>query len=211
MHYHMEIVMPPTEDVEAAIAQIMAPFDENTSERHAFWDWYVVGGRWSGNKLMADVEEARLKIFYDLLKEKNITVSDLRRGKERLQPESQIETVNKLWRKIFPNSKLKECPLFDNYKGGDGDIQKLGEVSPRVSCSTVIVAGLDYDGKKLKAQTMLQSSIWNGVTWQDSKWDGLLSSAIEEHEKRYERATVELKKKHIPKRDWLVVTVDYHS
>jgi hypothetical protein len=29
MHYHLEVILPPTDDVQAAITQIMAPFDEN--------------------------------------------------------------------------------------------------------------------------------------------------------------------------------------
>jgi hypothetical protein len=32
MHYHLEIVMPPTADVDAAVTQILAPFNENLEE-----------------------------------------------------------------------------------------------------------------------------------------------------------------------------------
>lgn len=62
MHYCLELIMPPTDDVKAAVEQILAPFrEENTdpdASRQPFWDWYIVGGRWSGHKLK-HMDEAR--------------------------------------------------------------------------------------------------------------------------------------------------------
>ena len=53
MHYHCEIILPETDDIESAIASVLAPFNENgrndyCPDHHAFWDFYAIGGRWSG-------------------------------------------------------------------------------------------------------------------------------------------------------------------
>jgi len=48
MHYHLEIILPPTANVEAAVEEIMEPFKEQEEERrYSFFDWYYMGGRWS--------------------------------------------------------------------------------------------------------------------------------------------------------------------
>jgi len=53
VHFCLEIIMPPTQDVSAAVEQIMKRYDENGSDddgcrnSHAFWDWYVIGGRYA--------------------------------------------------------------------------------------------------------------------------------------------------------------------
>ena len=39
MHHHLEIVMPPVEDVEKAVSGIMEPFSEYYEDNtQAFWD-----------------------------------------------------------------------------------------------------------------------------------------------------------------------------
>jgi len=91
MHYTCEIVMPNVEDVNAAIEQIMAPFSENTKgdedySGYAFWDYWVIGGRWSGRKLRHSLGKDRLDAFHKLLVDMNVTVSGVVAGKERLQP-----------------------------------------------------------------------------------------------------------------------------
>lgn len=55
MHFHLEVIMPPTTNVEGALEKIMAQFDENNEDAsHAFWDWYVIGGRFFWRKANAD-------------------------------------------------------------------------------------------------------------------------------------------------------------
>jgi hypothetical protein len=48
MHYHAEVHITSTEDVDAQVAAIMAPFDENQHPKKGIWDWYQIGGRWTG-------------------------------------------------------------------------------------------------------------------------------------------------------------------
>lgn len=92
MHYHLEIIMPPVDDVVAAVEQIMQPFDENAEDEygnrntHTFWDFYVIGGRWAGAKLEAMLDPDEKGVFFDAIQEKGITVAGLTCGKQRLDP-----------------------------------------------------------------------------------------------------------------------------
>lgn len=224
MHYHLEVVMPPVEDIEVALKQILAPFDENGVDegghphKYAFWDWYVIGGRWAGAKLETTLDPAKKEAFYDEMKRRGVTVSGFQAGKQKLQPESQISMVDALWREYFPESPLKTCPFFDHfndqYQNSDGfpDIMRLKDVPPLLTASHVIIAGPSWqDDTTFEAKHMLQDSVWNGVTHVDSRWDGSVQAAIDEHIEDLKDAKPEYAAKHIPQDDWLVVTVDYHS
>lgn len=49
MHYFAAVVVPKDADVEKAVTEAMAPFDENDGDNPAGeWDWWVIGGRWTG-------------------------------------------------------------------------------------------------------------------------------------------------------------------
>ena len=213
MHYHLEIVMPPTDDVDAAVKEILAPFDENdgTDRSHAFWDYWVIGGRWGGAKLMAAFEQTRLDEFYARLKDAKVTVSGLQFGKQTLSPGGQEETVDRLWNETFPESPVKVCPVFDNYKGSYGDVMRLGDYPAALTCVHVIVAALDYKGEKLEAVFMCRDSIWNGVMHQDTRWDKTLSGALRDNTEKMKHYQPEYAARRTPDDDWLVVTVDYHS
>jgi hypothetical protein len=215
MHYHLEIVMPPTTDVMGAVTRIMQPFDENLPETDenksaGFWDFWEIGGRWTGEKLLCALGKERVRQFHKLLYDHNVTVSSFQAGKPTLEPASQAEKVNALWNAVFPDAPVKECPLFDNYKGATGDIIQLGEC-PAIECSHVIIAGLDYKGEALQALYMLRDSVWNGVTHQDTKWDGTLASALAEWSEKLAGYKEEWRAANTPQPDWLAVTVDYHS
>lgn len=216
MHYHLEIVMPPTDDVEAEVEQIMAPFDENGADdedhntKHAFWCWYVIGGRWSGAKLMDKLGRDRVAKFRSMLHDKGVTVSGVQFGKPTLQPITQVAAVDAMWRAAFPESGLTVCPIFDHYKGSAGDVMTLADV-PAVACSHVIIAGPNYKGDKLEAKYMVSKAIWNGVTHVKTAWDGTVSAALVEWTERLGGYGEEWRLTRMPAPDWLVVTVDYHS
>lgn len=219
MHFHMEIVMPPTDDVEAAIAQIMEPFNECGEDEdghcnsNAFWDWYVVGGRWSGHKDEAKFDKSQLEAFNAALHDRKVTVSGVQCGKQDLQPESQIPMVDALWREMFPESGLDVCPLFGHSpRTLPTDICTLANMPEGLTASTAIVAGPSYsDESKMRACYLIQDRMWNGVTHIDTKWDGKISSMIAAHLEKLKHCREEWKAKNTPQPDWLVVTVDYHS
>ena len=215
-HYHLEIIMPPVEDVKAAVKQIMKPFSENEEDAsNSFWDWYVIGGRFAGAKLNYD--KAKEDDFYAWLKAEGVTVSGLQCGKQELSPASQTAKVDAKWAEMFPESGLTVCPMFshyqDQYKDNlqPPDVTRLGSVSKDQTAFAVIVAKKAYKGDTLEAEFMIHKYMWNGVTHVDTKWDGLVSSALEIHKKELESYREEYKAEATPTDDWLCVTVDYHS
>lgn len=228
MHYHCEIVIPPDVNVEEAVASIMEPFDENTdsddSSGHAFWDWYVIGGRFAGNKLLASLDRAGLDAFYAWMKEEKITVSGFQAGKPSLSPSDQTTKVDWKWSELFNAGVLTACPLFehsnDQYASEstiEGDVMRLAEVPEGLTCSRVVFGGRKFDSDDndwtgpIEATFMLCDSQWNGVNHMKIDWDGRLVSAVEMWKKDLERCAEKYKAKNGPAEDWLVVTVDYHS
>jgi hypothetical protein len=217
MHYHLEIIIPRTDDVESAVANILAPFDENGTDdedgyrKHSFWDWYVIGGRWAGAKLEAKLGD--MAPFYDELKKRNVTVAGLQCGKQTLQPASQIPLVDAMWREMFPESGLDVCPLFDHSPSVIvGDICTLKEMPERLSASRVIIAGPSYDDPdKFKAVHMIEGSVWNGVSHVDTTWDGNVLNAVNAWRERIAGYADEYQSKNTPTDEWITVTVDYHS
>ncbi len=214
MHYHCEIIMPPIdplfsiEKVHEHVTQVMAPFDENLEDnQHSFWDWWVIGGRWSGEHQTSQYSKERLSDFYAELKKMGTTVSGLKFGKDELQPTSQTAAVDELWRKFFPEYEGEHCPLFKH--AGDslsGDVCRLGDVSDKLTAARVIISAVDGT-----ANYMVSADIWNGVIFQDTTWDGNVWRAVEDfrkHSKRYRREWLD---RNLPKENWLAVTVDYHS
>jgi len=47
MHHHAEVWIPNKEDFEAQVDRVLAPYNEEFSEK-GFWGWYMIGGRWKG-------------------------------------------------------------------------------------------------------------------------------------------------------------------
>lgn len=228
MHMHCEIVIPPTEDVEGAVETVMKPFREEEEDAcHPFWDWYVIGGRFAGNKRMGRYDKDILDAFHQWLQDEKVTVSGLQCGKQELQPASQIPKVDAKWNEMFPppDGKRLPCPLFahsnDQY-GHDGkgtlpdDICTLAD-TPGITCARVIIAGPgynsdtdDYTGPP-KAVYMVCEDQWNGVIHMKIDWDRTIKSALTGHAKHIESYKEQYREKMTPQDDWLTVTVDYHS
>jgi hypothetical protein len=232
-HYHCEIVIPPTMDVEAAVASIMKPYDEDPREEdedysrsHAFWDFWVIGGRWAGHKLLAKYDQAQIDAFHEWCTAEKITVSGVQCGKQALQPESQIPKVDAKWNEMFPSAIPVPCPLFahsnDQYgKGLSGtlpaDVSRLDATPLTMKCSRVIFAGPSYSSETkehtgpLEAKFMLCESQWNGCNHMKIDWDETFGGALEKQRESLKGYREEYAAKLVPQPDWLVVTVDYHS
>lgn len=214
MHYHCEIIMPPTDDVEKQLERILAPFSENDGDSSgAFWDWYQIGGRWSGDKAKAHLDSARVDEFVKELNRRNVTVSGIQFGKQELSPATQIPMVDALWREWFPDSGIEQCPLFRH--AGErlvGDVCKFSEVPKGLTCERVIIAGPEYDDDEtFKAEWMAQETFWNGLTHVRTDWDMTFAQAVERYHERIASYRDEWRAKHTITPDWLVVTIDYHS
>lgn len=49
MHFLTYVLVPgSTKNVEKAVAKALAPFQEGELDSRGWWDWYQIGGRWSG-------------------------------------------------------------------------------------------------------------------------------------------------------------------
>lgn len=227
MHYHLEIIMPPTTDVDAAVAGIMAPFDENGKDeeghenRHAFWDWYVIGGRYSGAKGEATYGKDRIDAFYAWCKDAKVTVSGVQMGKQTLQPASQIPMVDAKWNEMFPEHGGGACPLFDHAPARTSrDICRLAEMPEGLTAYHVIIAAPSYVANDVdkddvwtgppRAVEMVAQSMWNGVSHVDAKWDGNVAAFVERFKERMQDYREKYRAASTPTADWLVVTVDYH-
>ena len=53
MHYHMELLMPPTDDVEGAVKRALSPYMQGEDDMPVWWDWYTIGGAWKEVKANA--------------------------------------------------------------------------------------------------------------------------------------------------------------
>lgn len=205
--------MPPTDKVTEEISKILAPFDEDPKdgerERHAFWDWYVIGGRYSGQHLLSKYEGEKLDSFYEELNRNNITVSGLVSGKQELQPAEQIPFVDALWQTHFPDED-GPCPIFkhynNQYKNSYEDVCRVADLQDGLYCSRVIITDSEF-----KPQFMIEDSYWNGVSWVDSKWDGSVKDAVKMYSEKSDRYKAEWLELNKIRPQWLLVTVDYHS
>lgn len=213
MHYYLEVIMPPTDDVKSALETIMSPFSEHDAEnRYAFWDWFVIGGRYSGRKLEATLGAEKLQQFYDWLNEEKVTVSAVVAGKQTLAPASQVSKVDAKWNEFFPqsNGEFVACPLFDHSGAMPLDICTVREIPPKLQAYRVIVARPGAADMELRVQHMCSTSCWNGVNWEDTAWDGRVQSALDDYHEYLDRCNQEYADRVRPQDDWLCVTVDYH-
>jgi hypothetical protein len=239
MHHHLEVILPKgTNYIAAAIESVMRAFDENRSEdeedydsRHAFWDFYVIGGRFAGNKQLAKYDKQRINEFHKWCEDEKITISNFVAGKQELSPASQIPKVDAKWNEMFPSPSgvAVQCPLFkhsnDQYGNDgngtiDGDISRLGD-SLDVTCSRVIFAGPSfvYDrdagtGERtgpLEAVFMLADTAWNGVNHMDIAWNKTIGDALRQFKEKLSCYAEEYRLRMTPGDDWIAVTVDYHS
>ena len=235
MHFHCEVIIPPTDDVESSVALVMKQFDEDPKDdeedysKNGFWDWYVIGGRFAGNKLLASYDKKRLEEFHQWLQDEGVTVSGVQCGKQDLQPRSQIRKVDKKWNQMFPSAGniLVACPLFahsnDQYgKDGRGTIE--GDICPLknamdISCERVLFGGPSHNSSEsenpwagdLEPKFMLCRDQWNGCNHMKVDWDGTVRQALEKFSERADNYKEEYKAVISPQDDWLAVTVDYHS
>lgn len=223
-HYCMTLVIRTTQpglaqlvdaDLSAVVSAAMAPYNEDSEDRkNTFWDWWVIGGRYSGEVLTSRLGTERLEQFNAVLNSRKVMVKGLVCGKEELADSQTEEMVDALWRDMFPDSGLAKCPLFKHGspsqydKRGElpFDVCKVEDVPASHAQFSIALIELDYE-KKPSITQLLHREIWNGSTHQDTAWDGTFATALEHFNKRMGRcrepATV------MPQDT--VVTVDYHS
>lgn len=217
MHEHIEVIIPPTDDVEASVAKVMADFDKNNEEAaQPWWDFYTIGGRWAGEKVMQGLDREKVDCFMQELRDRGITVSAVQMGKQALQPASQIPMVDALWLEYFPDWTLGSCPLFAHFNGPHQnrtswpDVMRLGDVDWDLKAEKVLIGCYQFDGE-LEAEFLVQSQIWNGCNFEITKWDGTVGHALDAFEERLQHVVSHARERMEPGNEWLCVTVDIHS
>lgn len=216
MHEHLEIIMPPRdlEDIQDAVQQVMDRYctteDDSESEYRfwAFWDFYLLGGRYSGRKLTNTLDQERIEAFFKALQDADIQVHVVVAGKQSVTTPEQWAQVNAIWNERFPDSGFDECPYFEN--AGPvlmGDVMELGKIRvDKVECNMMIVA--DEEGAVV---FRAQDSVFNGTNHETTTWNGTIQNGLELMAEMLEHYTPEYRYRVTPKDDWLVVTVDFHS
>ena len=226
MHYHIEVIIPPTDELETAVEHVLLPLSEHYLEDetegrnpHGIWDFYVIGGRFHAEKMTQRLGRARLLAFEEELQERKFTVSSLRFGKPELSPASQIPEVDALWKERFPEWTGDHCPLFkhcgDQYENAAREnVCRLGDIDFDLKASAVVFGRKpsESESKLAVPQFLVQQEIWNGLNFERTAWDGTVAGAVSllyAKNKRYKNGAYRAPR--TPDGDWLAVTVDIHS
>jgi len=170
MHYHGEIYFKEKpKDVVKAVSKVMKPFreriDEETDEYVGFWDWWVIGGRWSGIHTETKLDPVKLNEFYRVCNEKGLFLY----GREN-QIDVQEARRTEEFLKLFPDFEGPVPTCRDPYKldGYPDDIMPVEEVTSRLSCHTLILPG-----KVLRLGT--RDEDW----FREADFDGYVKKALE--------------------------------
>lgn len=234
MHAIAEVVVPPKfkPDLNLWVGRVMDYFlkGEGEGAKADWWDFWKIGGRFSGHKTLSRIPADRLAAFNKELARRKVTVSGMIFGREELQPASQIPEVDGLWREWFPGHG-ERCPLFQHaYQAHlqgphrhveyfDHDVCTVAEVPDDLKCVRLLVFGHSPDyPAEVRGVRHLVTEFWNGVEHQDTKFDGKVKPALDAMIRgvgrpprdREDYKTKELRAFGFDK-DWLVVTVDYHN
>src|SRR5262249_42407389 len=174
-HSLCEAIVPPprpehgSDYVDWSVYQVMTSLAREGDERPDWWDSYLIGGRWSGQHVLAGLPEDKLKEFREELKRRQLPVSCVRFFEEELNSKEHEASADALWREFFPGAGDK-CLLL--YPPGSPwldsvDVMPVGQLPKRLSAATLIVAGPDWSDKhELRARFMLHMEVWNGCNLQ---------------------------------------------
>lgn len=226
MHAVAEIIIPPTKDIKASITTVMEYFieEDDKGEKpkggHAdWWDFWEIGGRFSGRKIECKIDPNKLTQFNEFLKDQNITVSPVTCGKHGIErvdictvatiPDeltcdrliiAGLEPNFEEWSRNFDLAKAEfgvgvtEESFFHQHPRWNEARRKADDVTPKT---------------ELCVQRMWLLSYWNTVEWQPTAFEGNVKKALADM-----RTQPRLSDEY-PwcgwEDDYLVVTVDYHN
>ena len=218
MHYHLEVVVPFTEtfknNIRESLEKALAPFGPDGDI--CLWDYFKIGGRYSGSKLIASIpdHESRLNDFYEELKKRKITVSFIRAGKDSLEPKFQEKEVDALWQEMFPGFG-DVCPIFEH--AGQilpMDVCSFSKVPPCLKSNSVLILtpSLEENQERFyKPSFLIQDQVWNGVNFIKTQWNTTFSHALKLYKEKNKSFPKEIQKWMTPDETWYCITVDYHS
>lgn len=223
MHHRLEVILPQPDGfvfdeagislLETTLGPLLEPFSEYAPEEIAstctFFDYWIIGGRWSGDKLIARLDPDTIAAFNAELNSMKLTISAVQAGKPSLQPESQADQVNDLWQRYFPDC-LYPCPYFMSpWEHTLSDICTVGQIPDGLTAHRVMIFGPTYRGFTT-LHTHYAREVWLGSNYMKTDWDGNVMAAIHKHQLRFSNDSDFARKARVQD-DWLSVTVDYHS
>jgi len=176
MHSSVLIIAEPQENYPLYVQKVMEPYSEEES-KNGWWDWYVIGGRWSGELTEIKLDQDKLKKIREEFEKQGLNWISMEKTNE-----IQKEKSHKLWREFFGNEwKDEEIPIYrDSYaeNGFNDDIQPVSNFTPEQLKLLNTAHVIDKDG------CYSYDSVWSGKTYlEDKEWN----------EKFYERFLADLK------------------
>jgi len=192
MHYHGEIWVPNKNGYRS---QVDKALEGLTEENNGFYDWYVIGGRWSGEHtlwlLKNKFGSRKIDRIHDEFDKKHGWWTNSEKSKELRA---------KQYEEVFRNHISEEeyngiMPAWrDNYKedGYEDDILAVTDIPRKFfTCYTLV---LSPRGEKWEEERKYyHSEIWNGSIHQDTEFNP--KEILEQHNIY----------------DGFLVTVDYHN
>ncbi len=192
MHYHAEIWVAEKEDFETQIEKILAPFEEKYTDEdfEGFWDWYQIGGRWTGIHTGYDPESD----------ERNLEVCRLCNGTGYRTDDTGLKL-----RQAYRTYTCNGCGIINREKGVwehglmgrgrrikwpadfvsyEGDVISVSEIKDSLECYALII------GDKI-----FQDAVWNGKDFVSTDFNGNVMETLRK----------------LDVSSGYLVTVDYHS
>lgn len=176
MHYHAEVYLEKNEKVEEQIAALMAPYDENeVIGQDTFWDWYQIGGRWTGAHTDYDpYTDPANSEKCDICGGTGFRNDQLGRDQRAEDPTytcngcGEYDRESQTW-KHGPFGPGISLVWSTNFKPYAGDILPIADVKDDLSCATLIVGRSVFHVEK-----------WNGDTFEKTDFDGNVKARLAE-------------------------------
>jgi hypothetical protein len=171
MHYHCEVWVPDKNDY---YSQVIKTLDGLHEEDDGFYDWWVVGGRWSGEhtlwRLKAKYGGRKINKLYDEFEKKygwwinKETNEDKRRKQFEEVFFSHIPKEE--YKELVPSGIVPSWRNHYDMKGYDDDIIAVVDIPWKFfTCYTFVLS----EFKKMERKFYHQEN-WNGSTFQDSEF-----------------------------------------
>jgi len=190
MHYHAEIWVPEGQNIGEAVAAAMAPFDENVDYETGFWDWYQIGGRYTGRHDAeydpesdpANIEECK-QCGGTGFRSDNLGKDARKANPTYTCNGCGTRDENGVWGHgpHGPGKSVKSPTSWARY---DGDVMPVEKLEDGLTCYTLIVG-----------DTVFHQEKWTGEAWEKTGFDGAVLPKLKE----------------LGIADGVLVTVDYHS
>ena len=172
MHYHAEIYLKELKNVEEQIERILHPYNEHLEIEYneeyeywrnpnSFWDWYQIGGRWTGVHTNYNPEED----------ERNIKKCDYCNGtgfrNDKIGKEIREKDPSFMCNSCKGKGKRVKWPTQWALYGGD--IISVDNVKSDLSCYTLIIN-----------DKVFHTEDWDGNKWGKTDFNGNVKDKLKE-------------------------------